>query len=169
MCLFFEKELEWSGINIEPVAKFYDKLIENRKNSKNINISLSNFDGHTKFTEVNFKNNNSTILGWSSINNWNDLEKRDNTLYTYDTYDVNCVKFSSIFTEKKPIDLFVLDVEGHELEALDGILEIEKQYYPVIFCIEYGHVDKDMLIQKLIPYYNLDEIGEIDIFFKRKY
>ena len=47
--LYFEKYNNWSGINIEPIKKVYDKLVVNRPNSININCAISNNDGTAEF------------------------------------------------------------------------------------------------------------------------
>ena len=47
--LYFEKYNNWTGINIEPIKKVYDKLLENRPNCVNINCAVCNNDGETDF------------------------------------------------------------------------------------------------------------------------
>ena len=47
--LHFEKNNNWSGINIEPIKKVYDNLVLNRPNSININCAVYNKDGETDF------------------------------------------------------------------------------------------------------------------------
>lgn len=47
--LYFEKNNNWSGINIEPIKKVYDNLVLNRPNSININCAVCNNDGETDF------------------------------------------------------------------------------------------------------------------------
>ena len=47
--LYFEKNNNWSGINIEPIKKVYDNLVLNRPNSININCAVYNKDGETDF------------------------------------------------------------------------------------------------------------------------
>jgi hypothetical protein len=39
------------------------------------------------------------------------------------------------------VDLFVLDVEGYEMEALEGM--INSKFLPQILCVEYPHVGLD--------------------------
>src|SRR3989304_3789195 len=50
--LFFEKELDWKGINIEASKREYARLIINRPNSINLHLGLSNKTGTLEFTEV---------------------------------------------------------------------------------------------------------------------
>ena len=47
--LFFEKERGWKGINIEPIKKVYNKLVENRPNGLNLNYAISHEEGELDF------------------------------------------------------------------------------------------------------------------------
>lgn len=47
--LYFEKNNNWTGINVEPIKKVYDRLVENRPNSININCAVCNNDGTAEF------------------------------------------------------------------------------------------------------------------------
>jgi FkbM family methyltransferase len=49
--LYFEKNHNWSGINIEPIKYIYDKLTINRPNSININCAVCNNDGTAEFIQ----------------------------------------------------------------------------------------------------------------------
>jgi FkbM family methyltransferase len=141
VCKFFEETMKWTGINIEPVPSYYSRLVENRPNCRNINLALSNINCVKEF--VNPVADGIPTPGWGSLS-WNDDFKKTYDVHhcTYDKFNVNCVLFSEIFVENKVIDLFVLDVEGHEVEALEGILHIKKAFYPKIFCIETSQNDK---------------------------
>lgn len=166
-CKFFEDSLGWTGINIEPVERLYKQLLINRPNCKNILGALSNKHKRSYFTEVIYKKDEKLSIGLGSITLH--TNKVEDDLFKYTTFQTICYKFSQLFTNPRLIDLFVLDVEGHELEAIDGILEIPKEFYPIIFCIEKGWINTDRLQEKLELYYTLDVDNEIDMFFKRKY
>ena len=47
--LFFEINHNWKGINIEPIKEIYDKLIINRPNNINLNITVCNYNGTCEF------------------------------------------------------------------------------------------------------------------------
>jgi FkbM family methyltransferase len=47
--LYFEKNNNWTGINIEPIKKVFDELVINRPNCINLNCAVSNFDGESDF------------------------------------------------------------------------------------------------------------------------
>ncbi len=42
--------------------------------------------------------------------------------------------------ELKAVDLFVLDVEGHEQDVLKGMHQTPLALLPKVFCIEHGHL-----------------------------
>ena len=47
--LYFEKNNNWTGINIEPIKKVFEKLVINRPNNINLNCAVCNNDGETDF------------------------------------------------------------------------------------------------------------------------
>ena len=47
--LYFEKNNNWTGINIEPIKKVFDNLVINRQNNINLNCAVCNNDGETDF------------------------------------------------------------------------------------------------------------------------
>lgn len=48
------------------------------------------------------------------------------------------------------VDLFVLDVEGHELSVLRGM--IGTKVWPRVFCIEHGNIGVESLQTYLTPW-----------------
>lgn len=47
--LYFSKNNNWNGINIEPIKPVYDRLVENRNNNININCAVCEKDGTANF------------------------------------------------------------------------------------------------------------------------
>ena len=47
--LFFEKQHDWNGINIEPIPTVYDSLVLNRPNCTNINCAVFRSEGTSDF------------------------------------------------------------------------------------------------------------------------
>jgi FkbM family methyltransferase len=47
--LFFEKNHGWSGVNVEPIANVYNKLVVNRPSCINLNVAVSATDGVADF------------------------------------------------------------------------------------------------------------------------
>ncbi len=172
-CKFFEESLGWSGINIEPAKPSYEKLMKNRPNSYNYNVALYNENIVKKFVHLIKKENPDFTYGLGKI--FNENEKYvDNEIWKYSIFDIQCMKFSDIFNFNMKfsdisgvIDLFVLDVEGSEIEALQGILEIDKEFYPRIFCIEATQIDVEKLNSMLCKYYTISERRNQDIIYKK--
>jgi len=157
-CKFFEEFMNWSGINLEPVPYIYNKLVKNRPKSINLDYALSDFNGPSIFTQaIHPKLGNS--FGNGSLKHAEAHKKQlISQKCSFETFKVECRRFVDIFAKyTKEIDLFVLDVEGHELSALEGILPLDNKYLPKVFCIEYPIVGLDCLSKKLKGHYALDK------------
>jgi FkbM family methyltransferase len=165
-CKFFEESMNWTGINIEPVPSSYEKLIINRPNSTNYNVALHNEHTTKKFVHLQSVKSPDYTFGLGRI--LKDNEKfEDNEDWNYIEFDVKCRKFSELFKENREIDLFVLDVEGNEIEAMEGILEINKLFHPKIFCIEVTKIDMEKLNSMLCNNYTISERRNQDIIYKK--
>jgi FkbM family methyltransferase len=95
---YLEKELNWNGICIEANKSLFNELIRNR-NSKNINIAVSSYDGYCKFSNDKISND----------------ENGDS---------IKCNTLNQILLDagsKQNIDYLSLDIEGHESVALESI------------------------------------------------
>jgi FkbM family methyltransferase len=169
-CKFFEETLEWRGMNIEAVPYLFNKLKQNRPNSINIEGAL--FDENTKkmFTQVIHPR-----LGWDFGNgslkpvdlHFNKLKREG---CGFESFEVNCFRFDSIIDGYNitKIDLFVLDVEGAEVEVLSGILTLPREKLPKVFCIEYGLCGLDNLKKKMISSgYHFSCLSHVNSIFVR--
>jgi FkbM family methyltransferase len=47
--LFFERNHQWTGINVEPNVEVYEKLVSNRPTNINVNCAVSDHDGTSEF------------------------------------------------------------------------------------------------------------------------
>ena len=47
--LFFERELEWTGLNVEPIASEFEKLSKNRPKCINLNCAVGSTEGPADF------------------------------------------------------------------------------------------------------------------------
>ena len=151
-CKFFEENYNWITINVEPLNSAFEKLINNRPKSINLNIALSDNNNDKLFT--NYKH---PKLGYEwgngSLSHSNIHEKELKKMCGENNYICNVVKCNTYkeIIEKlklKHVDLFVLDVEGHEFNVIDGMIGCD--ILPDIFVIEHGHTDTNFLIYKLI-------------------
>jgi FkbM family methyltransferase len=146
-CKFFEESLGWTCINIEPYPLSYDKLVVNRPSATNLNAALSNVTGTAEFTAVMHPvfgaDCNNGSLGHTSQHR----ENLDRIGCTYRNYRVATTTYAELVVGQHltSVDLFVLDVEGHEREVLDGMRSTPPALLPAIFCIEHGHLGVDAL------------------------
>jgi FkbM family methyltransferase len=133
--LYFEKNNNWTGINIEPIKSVFDKLVNNRPNNININCAVCNNDGETEFlcnsgyTEMisgikdNFDIRHLHRLEWENIQ-YNS---------TTEIIKVNTKRLETIFDEHSisHINYLSIDVEGAEFEVIKSI-NFDKVFIDVI-------------------------------------
>jgi FkbM family methyltransferase len=133
--LYFEKNHNWTGFNIEPIKMVFDKLVVNRPSDININCAVSNNDGtaeficNTGYTEMisglkdNFDPRHSVRLD------------RENKMMgsTTEIIKVETRRIESICNEYniKHIHYLSIDVEGAEFEVIKSI-NFDKVYIDVI-------------------------------------
>lgn len=127
---FFEKELGFTGILIEPNPFNFEKLIENRPNNKNYNYIISDNEDEIEYSYYNcfelsgISGITSTLtdaninIFYKKNNNWI-ADKIDNNLFHV---KIKPKSLSYIIKDSgfEKIDFFSLDVEGHELNVLNS-------------------------------------------------
>jgi FkbM family methyltransferase len=109
--LFFENNLNWTGILIEPTLQ-YNELIINRPNCYNFNYAISEIDGEVEFIGHGALGCIVSDESISHINAW-DLNK--GTSYLVKSKPISKI-IENINIPK--VDFFSIDVEGHELKVL---------------------------------------------------
>lgn len=155
--LFFYNFLGWRGYNIEPLKKIYNHLLNNRPEDINLNLALSDKNGIQTFTQaisndVPYYDGN---FGNGSLehtkNHFLELVNRN---CKFEKMDVKTITISDLYKEQKinnKIDLFILDVEGHEGRVLSKLSEVDKILAPKIIAVEYGHCGIEVIEKYLIP------------------
>jgi hypothetical protein len=129
-CYILEKELNWTGICIEPNEMFYRKLVKNRPNSKCEQACLHHSSGEVEYIE-GVGNSQSPFLGGvkSSLEKILDNPEvghkvLDRTMKVIDEGKI--VRRKSVTIEElldkynapEIIDYGAFDIEGNELNAL---------------------------------------------------
>ena len=133
--LYFEKENNWTGINIEPIKSVFDKLIVNRPNNINLNCAVCNYDGETEFlcnygyTEM--------ISGIKNTFDKRHLQRLENENVIHgsstEIIKVNTQKLETIFEKNNIsyVNYLSIDVEGGEFEVIKSI-NFDKVFIDVI-------------------------------------
>jgi FkbM family methyltransferase len=133
--LYFEKNNNWSGINIEPIKEVFDKLVINRPNNINLNCAVCNNDGETDF----LCNRGYTEMLSGIKDNFDirhlqrlEIENKDNGSIT-EVIKVETKKLETILDENdiSHINYLSIDVEGAEFEVIKSI-NFDKVFIDVI-------------------------------------
>lgn len=123
--LYFEREHNWHGINIEPIKEVYDKLIVNRPSSININCAICNYEGTTDF--VLNKGYPEMISGIKDYYNPKHFDRLKIHIQesggSSEIVKVSTRTIESICKEHniKNINYLSIDVEGAEFEVIKSI------------------------------------------------
>ncbi len=165
---FFEKYFNSKVYNIEASPKIFLRLKKNRPHSINVNLALSNKSGSIEYTDVHHPGFDLCTNG-SCKHTKKHLAYLDKSGCTYSNSTVNSITYSDFISKFgiKRLDLMVLDVEGYELEVLDGIKKNEN-VLPTVFCIEIGHLDFNTIRKKLLELgYRYDTTQDVNAYFYR--
>ncbi len=116
--LFFEKYLNWDGICVEPIKKYYENILKNRK-CLALNLAISNYDGKTNFNYVEDYPMFSGIESDMPKSDINKLKKE----YNFKNIEVEVISFKNFIkkTNIKKISYLSIDTEGNELKILKDI------------------------------------------------
>jgi FkbM family methyltransferase len=137
--LFFENNLKWTGILIEPNHQMFQNLILNRPNCHNFNYAISEVSGEVEFLGTGALGGMLHTMNEEHKNGWN-LDKKN-------AYMVKSKPIKDLFSDIKidRVDLFTIDVEGGEIE----VLKTFNWSIPVyIICIEMAHHNNQEGIKK---------------------
>ena len=128
--LYFEKYMNWKGLLIEPIPELFQKCKVNRKNNLVENCALVPFEYKESHIEMRYCNLMSLVKGAmktteEELNHVIKGCKLQRTIETIEPYEVKvpAKTLTSILDRYhiSQIDLLSLDVEGYELNALQGI------------------------------------------------
>lgn len=123
--LYFEKNNNWTGINIEPIKNVFDKLVINRPNNINLNCAVCNNDGETDFLcNTGYTEMISGIKENFDIRHLQRLQRENKQKgSTTEVIKVKTKKLETILDENniKHINYLSIDVEGAEFEVIKSI------------------------------------------------
>ncbi len=173
--LRFEKELDWSGLLIEPNPLHYKYLKRNRSRNICLNFICLNKKFFKKKLYIKNLNQMSYIVDEKQrfyfkdypIKKINNLAKESKS-GNFKSYKCKIQSLENIFNKYKikALDLAIIDVEGSELELLEGINfnKIKINY----LCIESYNINKLRNYMKKKNYKFITKLHKEDYVFKRK-
>ncbi len=173
--LQFEKELGWSGLLIEPNPLHYKYLKRNRSSNICLNFICLNKKFFKKKLYIKNLNQMSYIVDEKErfyftdypIRRINNLAKESKS-GNFKLYKCKIQSLENIFNKYKikVLDLAIIDVEGSELELLEGINfnKIKINY----LCIESYNLNKLRNYMKKKNYKFITKLHKEDYVFKRK-
>ena len=122
--LYFEKELGWNGLAIEPIPAAYEKLKANR-NCRTLNACISDTEGTAEFLEV--EGRAQMLSGLVTKYDKQHLRRINRSIKrlggSVTKTEVECMRIGTALARFKidRIDFLSLDTEGGELDILQDI------------------------------------------------
>jgi FkbM family methyltransferase len=155
---YYEKKLNWRGILIEPIPEVFKQLKKNRK-SENLffNNVLKSFKDKRKYIRLIYDKKDSLITKIES--------KKNKNTYSFRSRAKTLNEILTISKAPKKIDFFSLDVEGDEINVLNGI-DLKKYYFKYIL-IETMNLKKVINKLKKFDYKLKKKLSNIDYLFKK--
>jgi hypothetical protein len=155
---YYEKKLNWRGVLIEPVPEVFKQLKKNRK-SENLffNNVLKSFNDKRKYIRLIYDKKDSLITKIES--------KKNKNTYSFRSRAKTLNEILTISKAPKKIDFFSLDVEGDEINVLNGI-DLKKYYFKYIL-IETMNLKKVINKLKKFDYKLKKKLSNIDYLFKK--
>lgn len=127
---FYDKG--WSGINVEPLPINYKLFTEQRLRDINLNLGIGNQEG-----ELIFYSSNTSQGVFSSFNKKNILKYvKEKEITTTRVPVITMKTLLGKYLNGKSIDFVSIDVEGFEIEVLQG--NDWSIFRPALIIIEFG-------------------------------
>ncbi|KAF3891261.1 FkbM family methyltransferase [Tolypothrix bouteillei VB521301] len=166
--LYFEKNQNWKGLLIEPIAELAYRCKINRPKCIIENCALVHFDYESNYIEMRYSNLMSLVKG-AMKSEEKEIEhiRRGCELQDIESYEVQVPArtLNSILEQHiiEKIDFLSLDVEGFELSVLQGI-DFDK-YRPAWMLVEARYRDEiDSFLKQL--YEPVAELSHHDVLYK---
>ena len=174
---FFERNLNWTGLCVEPHPDIFKKLIKNRLNSKCLNLAVGLIDDvltFKKIVETEDTNLKELPSCWSGIlANYSDAHsyrvdewiKQFNA--KFELIPVLVKNINDVLNEviDKDIDFLSMDIEGYELELLKSI-NWSKYNIKVILVENNDNLVDFRNYMSTVNYKLLTRIGFDDLYIK---
>ncbi len=149
---YFEKELSWTGMLIEPNTFKYRECIENRENSICENFALVSSDFENDVIRGSFSGPYNSLTARvidrkTEVFNKNILKEFFLHFRQRDIVEVKCTTLTDLLIKHKikNIDLLSLDVEEYELPILKGLnFDIYRPKYLLIEIFPFKKTIEEM-------------------------
>jgi FkbM family methyltransferase len=169
-CYFFEKNLNWDGISVEPQKRFQEALKINRKTP--CFKCLGNTNEPVIFSETKLEQ----MRGLSGVKNIlinhekiepHKSEWRDSGSIEYLVESFTLLDMLEEYNSPCIIDYLGMDCEGSEYNILDHYFDHNKKYKIKFMCLEVGRSDIMELMKKndyielmnpILPLYNGNQV-----------
>lgn len=170
-CKFFEEFRGWTGVNVEPVPRLYELLCSNRPESTNLNLALTDPESTLApalFTQAIHPTLGQNFGNGSLSHTEEHLDQLVEMGCEFETLEVQTMIYTDLIESVglSHLDLFVLDVEGHELSVLEGMRGCD--VLPEVFCIEHGHLKEELYAAVESLGYTLDSTSFNNSFFVKR-
>jgi FkbM family methyltransferase len=120
---------------IEADPDYFRELSRRTRGTRTLHYALTDYDGEIVFQQSSHYGNGSV--------NYSDIQLRE--LETYGNKSspirVPCISYRSLIDRhiRRPVDCFVLDVEGNEARILKSLEGVPVELLPSIFVVECGY------------------------------
>ncbi len=170
--LFFEKELGWKGICVEPIPEVFEKL-DAARNCIKINGCISDKSDQEQFLRVRGEVVDTEMLsGLLSDYDQRHLDRIDRELKEYggdkEVISVQCYNINDLLRENgfTAVDFFTIDTEGNELKILKTI-DFEAFDIDLLIVENNYESDENKKFMESKGYKRIKTVGHDEI-FRRK-
>ena len=167
-CYFFEQTLGWKAYNVEASPPIFDRLQANRPEAENIHAALSDSEGFIEFAHVVHPVHGQNFGNGSVSHTAAHKAELDATGCTFETYRVPKTTYKALIERLgiRRVDFMVLDIEGHEVAALNGMVGCAVM--PAVLCVEVGQVGLDAVQGQIEALgFVFDVVSHVNAFFVR--
>jgi FkbM family methyltransferase len=165
-CKFFEETLGWHGYNLEPVPWIWERLCANRSHSSNLKLGLSKQSGRAQFQAVNHPTFGINCTNGSLNHTESHRKFLEEVGAEFIEIEVELLTWRDFVARENisVVDLMVLDVEGLELEVIEGMVHCD--VLPGVLCVEVGHISLDKIRKQLAQLnYVYDTSSHVNAYF----
>jgi FkbM family methyltransferase len=166
-CIFWDKQFHWNGLYLEASPTMYEKIADWRNS---YNIGLGKYRTTKTFTDVISAPGGGADNG-SFQHTPAHMELLKEYGCTFKKFQIQVIPYRDLIKhfDIKHVDLFVLDVEGYELEVMKGMKGAK---LPDVLVVEYPIVGLENVVHmatKKPLSYRFDFVSGNNVYFSRGY